>query len=209
MLWCCWLAAKMNIQPVQSLLFKSYSFICGILKFWLNWDWSNIRKNKSVFSFHQRTMCVTLLAFAAERRLCSNQSISFGHLAHSGKPVALECGSWMMGCMERQTDGQIDGCSVSQLNSCTTTTTATVLQPLYRSTCVSWHLQLRTGGFRWCKVLLPTCPCWWQRAHLYEGEDAGVLLNSVTYTVSLLYYTKFHKWTNKIWKASFVQAGLL
>jgi len=23
-------------------------------------------------------------------------------------------------------------------------------QPLYRSTCVSWHLQLRTGGFCWC-----------------------------------------------------------
>jgi len=25
-------------------------------------------------------------------------------------------------------------------------------QPLYRSTCVSCHLQLRTGGFCWCKV---------------------------------------------------------
>ena len=32
-----------------------------------------------------------------------------------------------------------------------------VLQPLYRSTCVSQHLQLRTGV--WCKVLLPACPC--------------------------------------------------
>jgi len=21
---------------------------------------------------------------------------------------------------------------------------------------------LRTGGFCWSKVLLPTCPCWWQ-----------------------------------------------
>ena len=41
----------------------------------------------------------------------------------------------------------------------TTTTTTTVLWPLYRSTCVSWHLQLRTGEFCWCKVLLPTCPC--------------------------------------------------
>jgi len=36
-----------------------------------------------------------------------------------------------------------------------TTTTTTVLWPLYRSTCVSWHVQLRTGGFCWCKVLLP------------------------------------------------------
>jgi len=29
----------------------------------------------------------------------------------------------------------------------TTTTTTTILRPLYRSTCVSWHLQLRTEGF--------------------------------------------------------------
>jgi len=54
-----------------------------------------------------------------------------------------------------------------------------VLRPLYRSTCVSRHLQLRTGGFCWCKVLLPACHCWWQPAHLDWGEDAGVLLNSV------------------------------
>ena len=33
------------------------------------------------------------------------------------------------------------------------------LQPLYRSTYVSSHLQLRTGGFCWWKVLLTTCPC--------------------------------------------------
>ena len=26
-------------------------------------------------------------------------------------------------------------------------------------TCVSWHHQLRTGGFCWDEVLLPTCPC--------------------------------------------------
>jgi len=28
-------------------------------------------------------------------------------------------------------------------------------RPLYRSTCVSRYLQLRSGGFCWCKVLLP------------------------------------------------------
>ena len=32
------------------------------------------------------------------------------------------------------------------------TTTTTVLQPLYRSTSVSWHLKLITGGFCWCQV---------------------------------------------------------
>jgi len=40
-----------------------------------------------------------------------------------------------------------------------------VSRPLYRSTCVSRQLQLRTGGFCWCKVLLPTCPCWRQPVH--------------------------------------------
>jgi len=39
------------------------------------------------------------------------------------------------------------------------------LQPVYRSTCVSRHLQLRTGGFYWYKVLLPTCLCWREPAH--------------------------------------------
>ena len=43
----------------------------------------------------------------------------------------------------------------------TTTTTTTVLRPLYRSTCVSRHIQLRTGAFCWCTVLLPACPCWY------------------------------------------------
>ena len=36
-----------------------------------------------------------------------------------------------------------------------TATTTTVLQPLYRSACISQHLQLITAEFCWCKVLLP------------------------------------------------------
>ena len=34
-----------------------------------------------------------------------------------------------------------------------------ILWPLYRITCVSQHLQLRTGEFCWSKALLPACPC--------------------------------------------------
>jgi len=71
-----------------------------------------------------------------------------------------------------------------KIQLCKRTTTTTVLRPLYRSTCFSRHLQLRTGRFCWCKVLLPACPCWRQPAHWHYGEDAGVLLNSVIYTVS-------------------------
>ena len=48
----------------------------------------------------------------------------------------------------------------------TSTTTTTVLRPLYTSNYIGQHLQLRTGGFCWCKVLLPACPCWWQPAHM-------------------------------------------
>ena len=52
-------------------------------------------------------------------------------------------------------------------------TTTTVLWPVYRSTCVSWHLKLRTGGFCSCKVFLPTCRCWWQpvQASLLVREE--------------------------------------
>jgi len=57
--------------------------------------------------------------------------------------------------------------------------------PLYRTTCISRHSQLRTGGFCWSKVLLPACRCWWQLAHSDYGEDARVLLNGVTCTVSV------------------------
>ena len=65
-------------------------------------------------------------------------------------------------------------------------TTIIVLRPLHGSTCNSQHFQLRTGGFCWCKVSLPTRSCWWQPAHS-DSEDAGVLLNSVIYTVSTPY----------------------
>ena len=54
---------------------------------------------------------------------------------------------------------------------------------VYRSTCISQHLRLRTGGFCWCKVLLPAWSCWQQPVHS-DWEDVGVL-NSVVHTVSV------------------------
>jgi len=52
------------------------------------------------------------------------------------------------------------GCSsfCCMVKLCKNDNTTAVLRPLYRSTCVSRYLQLRTGGFRWCIVLLPACP---------------------------------------------------
>ena len=52
----------------------------------------------------------------------------------------------------------------------TTTTTTTVLWPLNRPTCVSQHLQLRTGRFCWSKVLLHTCRYWRQLSHLVREK---------------------------------------
>jgi len=63
----------------------------------------------------------------------------------------------------------------------------TVIWPLYKSTCNSRHPQLRTGGFCWSKVSLSACPCWWQLVHAACGEDGRVLLNGVTYTISIQY----------------------
>ena len=60
-----------------------------------------------------------------------------------------------------------------------------ILWPLYRTTCISQHPQLRTGWFCWSKVLLPAWRCWRQLAHSDEEWDARVLLNGVTCTVSI------------------------
>ena len=67
------------------------------------------------------------------------------------------------------------------------------IQPLFYSHYkgVSQHLQLRTGAFCWCKVLLPTCPCWWQPVHSDQAEDSVVLVNTVIYTVSILNSSTF------------------
>jgi len=59
----------------------------------------------------------------------------------------------------------------------------TILRPYYRSTCVSWHLQVKIGGFCWCKVRMPACPCRRQPAHLDSGEDARVLSKLSPYLI--------------------------
>ena len=53
-------------------------------------------------------------------------------------------------------------------------------QPLYRSTCVSWHPQLRTAGFCWSKALLPACIYWWQLIHSDQGKYTTALLGGLT-----------------------------
>jgi len=59
------------------------------------------------------------------------------------------------------------------------TTTTIVLWPLYTSTCITWHFQLRTGGFCQCKVLLPTCPCWQQPAIIENHYNWLCLHNQI------------------------------
>jgi len=64
----------------------------------------------------------------------------------------------------------------------TTTTTTTVLWPLCTSTCVTWHLQLRTGGFCWCKFYCPHAladgnPCIWIRERMLEFSTVLSILS--------------------------------
>jgi len=58
------------------------------------------------------------------------------------------------------------------------------LYNLYRSTCVSRHLRLRTGGFSWCKVLLPACPCCGNQ-HIWIREKTLEFSSAVFYRAML------------------------
>ena len=60
------------------------------------------------------------------------------------------------------------------------TTTTAILRPLCRSSFVSRHLQLTTGGFCWCKVLLTACPCWQQPAHSGTLEFSSTVLSTLS-----------------------------
>jgi len=77
---------------------------------------------------------------------------------------------------------------------------AAILWPLDRSTCVSWHLNLRTGEFCWSKVLLPTrlvdhSSCIWIRE-----KTLRVLLSGVAYTISIPFHlcTMFKHFNDKL-----------
>jgi len=86
---------------------------------------------------------------------------------------------------ENPIDGEQNG---DYLTHILTHTNHTYFWPLYKSTSVSQYPQLRTGGFCWTKVLLPTCSCRWQLANLDYAEDGRVLLNGVTNTISIPYH---------------------
>ena len=74
----------------------------------------------------------------------------------------------------------------------------------YHVTAINQHSSWKTGVFYWSRVLLPTCPCWRQVAHLDLGENARVLLNGVTCTlcvpshsldiVCIMQYLKYYRY---------------
>jgi len=47
---------------------------------------------------------------------------------------------------------------------------------------VSYHLQLRNGGFRWSKILLSACSCWWQIVHCSREKmpESSTLLSTLS-----------------------------
>jgi len=68
------------------------------------------------------------------------------------------CPRWTFICYSR--DARWSSTVPGEFNSINrqTATTQPPLWPWYRLIC-------RTGGFCWCKVLLPACPCWEQAVH--------------------------------------------
>ena len=56
------------------------------------------------------------------------------------------------------------------------------LRPLYRSTCDSWHLQLRTGALCWCKCLMHTLADGNQRIRIREKtlEFSSTVLSTLS-----------------------------
>jgi len=59
----------------------------------------------------------------------------------------------------------------------------TILLPLYRSTCPCWHPELRTGGYRWSKVLLSYAVA---HSSYLEFSSAALSTLSPYYTATIL-----------------------
>jgi len=71
--------------------------------------------------------------------------------------------------------GEKDLVCLERLHTSGMTTLQKPFHGHYTVTCANQHPQLRTGGYCWSKVLLPTHPSWWQVAHSDYGKDARVL----------------------------------
>jgi len=73
--------------------------------------------------------------------------------------------------------------------------------------CISWlsqHVQLRTGGFCWCKVLLPACPCLWQPVHSFRSVRRRCSSPQQCYLHCLCTVFIQYLW---IWKQEFFRLG--
>jgi len=79
---------------------------------------------------------------------------------------------WQWGWHHKRHSMLSTGCRLSWMKTAHWSyhTYTKVLWPLYRSTFVSWHPQLRNGRLCWSKVSLPVCPCWWQLVHSHRQK---------------------------------------
>ena len=129
----------LELDPRQKLLVMPLGIHC-LNKF--------INKHKAVF-----TVVNIFLSSELETKPSPLTSILRNALSKSSSVVA---------CSLRQMSQKSSKVSVS-----TYTTHIQRFCGHYRSTTGnSRHPELRTGGFCWSKVLLPTCPCWQQLEYL-------------------------------------------
>jgi len=79
------------------------------------------------------------------------------------------------------------------ITSTTTTTTVVLLRPLYRTTCISRHLQLRTGGFCW-STFAAGMPLLTATSALRLGGKMLEFSSVVLHAPSPYYYTPFTRY---------------
>jgi len=114
-------------------------------------------------SLHGQT-AKSFLLINAEEEAASNQTTTrhdgFGHMSLENQ--------------HRENDDKNDGCWPRNLSK--SYTHAAIILSLHRSTCISWQLQVRTGGVYWSKVLLPTdsCNCIWVRQKTLEFSTGSL-----------------------------------
>ena len=151
-LWRCWLGSRKGIRPV-----KNWVVGCWHGNICLEWG----------ADLHTAQLMLLPLTVSCFSKI----QIGFtflvpAHLGSLGKMAikCVYCWIWINSLLCCATVDCLVTCWAVVRNIVMTTTT-TVLQVLYRSTCISWHFQLRTGGFCWCEVLLPACPCWRRPAY--------------------------------------------
>ena len=145
--------------------------------------WAGTRKVKPIWiSLKQETVSGSGISWAICQSAPRCRQISMPAPHHS---VFLQAG-----CPSCHPANSVRALKIKQIDLKVAVQQNHFLYLLYRSTCISHHLQLRTGRFCWCKLLLPSCPCWRQPGSKTLDFSSTVLSTLSLYLKSCNNYTK-------------------